>query len=159
MDNIVQIDLYTRCLTNACSLTKVNIQPFLVDVFHHRLYLPFVPELEKKRPLNVTTLIPLACFKVQASKCRSSPDHPVLCLVSIFGTEKGKITLLSTPLIEICLDLCFRVNVYLKLQFDQFINWTTQVLRKLRAVALANGSLGLAYTKPTTVPKDWRWID
>lgn len=48
MDNIVQIDLYTRCLTNACSLTKVNIQPFLVDVFHHRLYLPFVPELEKK---------------------------------------------------------------------------------------------------------------
>lgn len=157
MGNIVQADLHTRCLNNGCSLTKVNIQPFLVDVFHHRLYLPFVPEL-KKRPLNVTTLIPLACFKVQASKCRSSPDHPVLCLVSIFGTGKGK-TLLSTPLIEMCLDLYFRVNVYLKVQFDQFINWTTQVLRKRRAIALANGSLSLAYTKPTTVPKDWRWRD
>lgn len=44
-----------------------------------------------------------------------------------------------------CLDLCFRVNVYLKVQFDQFINWTTQVLRKRRAIALANGSLGLLH--------------
>lgn len=58
-----------------------------------------------------------------------------------------------------CLDLCFSIHIYLKVQFDQFINWTTQVLRKRRSIALANGSLGLADTKPTTVPKDWRWID
>lgn len=46
MGNIVKVD--TRCLNNTCSLTKVNIQPYLVDAFHHRLYLPFVPELGKK---------------------------------------------------------------------------------------------------------------
>lgn len=48
MGSIVQIDLRTRCLDKACSLTKVNVQPFLVDVFLHRLYLPIVPELKKR---------------------------------------------------------------------------------------------------------------
>lgn len=47
----------------------------------------------------------------------------------------------------------------LKVQFDQFINWTNQVLGKHGAIALANGSVGLAYTKPMTVPEDYRWID
>lgn len=65
--------------------------------------------------------------------------------------------LLSTPLRKMCLR--FRVNVSLKVQFDQFINWTNQVLCKHGAIALANGSVGLAYTKPTTVPEDYRWID